>query len=258
MISFYCQYNYGGYSIFPIIGRADSQLFAFDATQQHNIPQEAITLFNRSGIKAIYEWVGKSRVLFSYKYIPAAELDSTGRHFECGIQFIGEIEDKPDIDRIVSSILKDTRHFENFFAGLFYIRDGLFFKSDLFFDFITETLALPETSFGALFDTIKKRSAYGGVILLAPKHVEFFEDKAVRRKVLEENKIQIDAIKHAWIKKVDAFAGDSSTSRKIPLNERISNDDNHVIRRFLKKISLPFVAIAGVCLLYKKRQENNK
>ena len=258
MIRFFCQYNYGGYSIFPLLGRTECQLIAFDATQENDIPQEAITLFNRSGIKALYEWIGNKQVLFSYKYIPATEVDSTGRRFECGFQVVGDIDDKADVDKIVSTILKDASSFERLFPSLFYVKDGLFFQADPYLDFIDQAKALSETSLGGVLDIIRKRNPYGGVIIIAPKHAAFLEDKAGRMKVLEENKIPVESIKHAYVKTVDSFCDESlnSNKRQRYYHEEESRDKCDPLKRILRKICIPFVAIASLCFLHKKR--NNK
>lgn len=258
MIRFFCQYNYGGYSIFPLLGHTECRLIAFDATQNNYIPQEAITLFNRSGIKALYEWIGKKQVLFSYKYIPATEIDSTGRRFECAFQVVGDNDDKSDVDKIVSIILKDASAFERLFPSLFYVKDGLFFKADKFHDFIEQAKELSETLPGGVLDIIKKRSPFDGVIILVPKHAAFLEEKAVRMKVLEENKIPVEAIKHAYVKTVDSFGNEEAINNRQHryYHEEESRDKCDPLKRILRKICIPFVAIASLCFLHKKR--NNK
>lgn len=259
MIKFICQYNYGvdGYALYQICEKCDSQLFAYDASKSHDIPKEGITVFNRTGLKVLYEWIENNRLLFAYKYIRANGVDLTGRNFECGFQIIGDSEDKASIDRIVCTIMEEPLSFETFFVNLFYTKDGLFFKGDIFFDYIDKVSSKSQNMLGPLGNIINAKS--NGVILLMPKYAAFIKDKEVRMKVLGENMIPFESIKHATIIDPDLKSPNFNNATKSC--NSVSNDTS-ILKKFgdssVKHAKKAFAIIAtatvGIFICKKKKK----
>lgn len=242
----YCQYNYGGYSIFPINCLENERLEALDATKPNDLPSESVRLFNRSGVKLIYEWISNHRLLFSIKYIPAFEIDSTGRHFECGIQWVGEGSEKAVLDALVNKVLGELPEFEQLFAGLFTIQNGLFFKGDTFKDYIIQLPALSAEN-SIYFDKTD------GVLLFIPKFDAFFHDRAIKKKVLEENGIAPESMRHVCY--LPSFHEGPLVPFPGEENKEEAGKDFCKAKQVLRKIWIPLTAL-GAGILYKINKNN--
>lgn len=135
--------------------------------------------------KVAYRYLsGSDKFVLTVKEIPSLDSDSDGRPINCAVQFIGDKSDRKTIDNIAISICNGLKNFEEFFAGLFYIRSGFHIDGDrlkAYIDSFNGDIHFSGES--QLLDVRKKKT---GVILFVPLSVSFFTDDFVRCKIKDE------------------------------------------------------------------------
>jgi hypothetical protein len=188
MIQIYTQYSYGGFRIYKIDGVAKELLDSAKEVTRNNFlgyPESAAIFFDRGMTKVAYRYLsGSDKFVLTVKEIPSLDSDSDGRPINCAVQFIGDKSDRKTIDNIAISICNGLKNFEEFFAGLFYIRSGFHIDGDrlkAYIDSFNGDIHFSGES--QLLDVRKKKT---GVILFVPLSVSFFTDDFVRCKIKDE------------------------------------------------------------------------
>ena len=188
MIQIYTQYSYGGFRIYKIDGVAKELLDSAKEVTRNNFlgyPESAAIFFDRGMTKVAYRYLsGSDKFVLTVKEIPSLDSDSDGRPINCAVQFIGDKSDRKTIDNIAISICNGLKNFEEFFAGLFYIRSGFHIDGDrlkAYIDSFNGDIHFSGES--QLLDVRKKKT---GVNLFVPLSVSFFTDDFVRCKIKDE------------------------------------------------------------------------
>lgn len=188
MIQIYTQYSYGGFRIYKIDGVAKELLDSAKEVTTNNFlgyPKDAAIFFDRGKTKVAYRYLPVSdKFVLTVKEMPSLDSDTDGRPINCAVQFIGDKSDRKTIDNIAISICNGLKNFEEFFAGLFYIRSDLHIDGDrlkAYIDSFNGNLHFSGES--RLLDVRKKKT---GVILFVPISNSFLTNDFVRDKTKKE------------------------------------------------------------------------
>lgn len=185
MIRYYCQYSYGGFKTYRLKGEAHEELTqVVTTTCDYDFPPLADLYFNQGGAKMLYRFLDENTLALIVKEIPSHGQDTDGRPISCAIQFIGDADDRKQMDRLAINIANDLKKFETFFADLFNLRGGLHFEGDKL-DAYVKTFAQPFTVSGAsALANISKHNE--GVLLYVPFTDNFGKEPNVTAKLLKE------------------------------------------------------------------------
>lgn len=188
MIQIYTQYSYGGFRIYKIDGVANELLDSAKEVTTNNFlgyPEDAAIFFDRGMTKVAYRYLsGSDKFVLTVKEIPSLDRDTYGRPINCAVQFIGNKSDRNTIDNIAISICNDLKNFEEFFAGLFYIRSDLHIDGDRLKEYIDSFNG--DIHFSGESQLLDVRKGQTGVILFVPISDSFLTNDFVRDKTKKE------------------------------------------------------------------------
>lgn len=197
MIKVYCQYSYGGFKTFYIEGLENEPMEkeVIDDTV-YDFPDDAYCYFQYGGAKMVYRQLKDGRYDLVVREIPSLNTDGDGRQIPCAVQFVGDAEDKQTLDHLAQDIAHDTLSFENFFAYLFRIRNGLCIDGKILYEFIEK-----HSNGGDYITEIPQlqnvSSIKSGVMLFVPLSDKFGVDKFVTENVCKELGLNYKELKHA-------------------------------------------------------------
>ena len=186
MIRLYCQYNHTGFKKFYFEGLAEEPIGReneVNLANTHAFPDDANTFVQFDDAKMLYRSLPDGQLFLGIREIPSNKTDSDGRRTACAALFVGEEQDRKTLDNLALDISNDIGTFEQFFADLFYIRQGLRVHGDKLMEYIRqhESVASVEgTSHPVLMSIQKKRS---GIFLFVPFSSKFGSDRDVTNKV---------------------------------------------------------------------------
>lgn len=185
MIRYYCQYSYGGFKTFRIEGNAHEELTqVVSAENSYGFPPLADRYFNQGGVKLLYRYLDEKTINLLIKEIPGHGLDTDNRPISCAIQFIGDAEDRENMDRLAISIANKIEKFENDFADMFDLRGGLHFDGDKLAA-IVEQCKEP-CDYEGDSKLLRIRGRKGTLLFFVPMSENFGADEKVTSKVINE------------------------------------------------------------------------
>lgn len=192
MIRIYCQYSYGGFKTFFIEGKAHEELNRIvTADNNYGLTDSAGVYFNRGGVKMLYRYIDSDKIALLIKEIPGHNTDSDGRAISSAVLFIGDLEDRKTMDRMAIRITNNLSKFENDFADMFDLRDGLHFDGDKLSNLITE--CEKECSYNGASKLLNIRNRKGNILLFVPFSDHFDTDMKVQNKTLTELQLPLEA-----------------------------------------------------------------
>ena len=186
MVKVYCQYSYGGFKTFFIEGKQNEELSQeVTLDNDYGFPKDAHCYFQYGGAKIVYRYLNDCKLMLAIREIPSIHEDGDGRSIPCAVQFIGDKEDRALMDNLVLDILNDVIAFEDFFAKLFRVRQGLRIAGDKLVEYISKhsTEIIYDTDVPQLNNITKITS---GVILFVHLSNNFGVDEIVTRNVCNE------------------------------------------------------------------------
>lgn len=186
MVKVYCQYSYGGFKTFFIEGKQNEELSQeVTLDNDYGFPNDAHCYFQYGGAKIVYRYLNDGKLMLAIREIPSIHEDGDGRSIPCAVQFIGDKEDRALMDYLALDILNDVKAFEDFFAKLFRVRQGLRIAGDKLVEYISKhnTEIVYDTDVPQLNNITKITS---GVILFVHLSNNFGVDEIVTRNVCNE------------------------------------------------------------------------
>lgn len=134
MINLYAQYSFGGYKIFRLTEGAVEEV---TAANRLGIPDSAIILFSRYGIKMVAAKDLAGNYILFVNDIPCKEHDDMGRAKTCSMIITAtSVSEANMLKRIAVMLAFELDKFEEFFSSLFVIRETLEFDYARFMEFI--------------------------------------------------------------------------------------------------------------------------
>lgn len=202
MIRIYCQYSYGGYKTLHIKGIENESLgYDSEVTLEtpHDFPSSAHVFFQFGGSKMVYRKLDNGDLTLVVREIPSDDVDGAGRPICCAVQFICPVEDRQTLNILALRIANNVIGFGNFFAKLFYVRQGLHIEGDKLRTYIdrVDTEVFPREDAPSVFRSFWKKQE--GVFLFVPLSENFGKDKDVTNRVCEELKIKKEELKGSII-----------------------------------------------------------
>lgn len=192
MISFYCQYSYGGFKTFRIKGEAHEALTQeVKAENTYGFPKLADLYFNHGGAKVLYRYLDKNTITLIIREIPGPSLDTDNRQINCAVQFIGDESDREQLDRLAIILLNNLNKFEADFADMFDMRGGLYFEGDKL-DAIVNACETP-CQYDGESRLLQIQNRQGKILLFVPFSANFGLDNKVTEKILSELQLPIEA-----------------------------------------------------------------
>lgn len=193
MIKAYCQYSFGGFKTFFIEGLKNEVLGndkEVTPNDDHGFPHDAHVFFQYGGSKIVYKRLTNGNLALIVREIPSNNTDGAGRPISCAVQFIGQDEDRQTLDNLTLVIANDIVGFSNFFADLFYVRQGLRIEGDKLHNYINHWKA-PIVAIGKTHNVLQSiPSKQGNVFLFVPLSDNFGRDTVVTRNVCNELKLR--------------------------------------------------------------------
>lgn len=192
MIKYYCQFSYGGFKTFRIIGKQHEALTQeVTAEQKYEFPDLADLYFNHGGAKLLYRYLDDNTLALIIREIPGPGRDTDNRQINCAIQFIGEATDRKQLDRLTIKLANNLKKFEADFADMFDMRGGLFFDGDKLDAFVKECKTGCEYEGESRLLQIPNRK--GIILFFVPFSANFGTDPKVTEKVLSELQLPVEA-----------------------------------------------------------------
>ncbi len=187
MIRIYCQYSYGGFNTFFIEG-AENEAMDKKVNKNNTFgrPDNAKCFFQYGGCKMAYCDLGNSKLTLVIREIPSIHKDGDGRSIPCAVQFIGDTKDRSQMDAMAIYIANNINAFEDFFANLFYVRNGLHIEGERLSAFVNQFKngVQIEGRLPAALSNIEKKDS--GIFLFVPLSPNFGHDSIVTDNVCRE------------------------------------------------------------------------
>ena len=199
MIKYYCQFSYGGYKVFRINGKPREELKRIVASNDEGgFPLSADLYFNYGGAKIVYRYLDSSTLDLVICDIPGPEKDTDGRPISCAVQFIGDGSDRRTLDNLAIRIANNLEKFEEEFANMFDLWDGLHFDGDKLDAFVKQCedkdlyINIDKTE-SELLQILDRQ---GEVLLFVPFSDNFPNNTSVREKLMDQLQLPNDATIH--------------------------------------------------------------
>ena len=195
MIRYYCQYSYGGFRTFRIMGEKHESLHLEVTTENdQELPQLADLYFNRGGAKILYRFLDPETLALVVREIPSLGTDTDNRRINSAVLFIGDKEDKDTLDLLTVRIANNLHEFEEDFADMFDLRGGLHFEGDRLAKYVEECSG--DYGFddkgSELLDVIGRE---GEILLFVPTSENFGYKSDVTQKTLNELQLPLETVK---------------------------------------------------------------
>lgn len=182
----FCQYSYGGFRTYRILGTNNDVLEDNEVTCENNadFPNLADLYFNRSGYKLIFRHLNNNKLALIVRDIPGPEEDSDGRPINVAVQFIAEKNERTLLDRLCLAISKDIDAFGAMFTSGFSLKDGIHYNGLPLMNFITNSTENPVKKIPEILSDLSNRQ--GTVLLFVPSSHYFGQDKNHTLKVITQ------------------------------------------------------------------------
>lgn len=225
MIKIYCQYSYGGFKNFYIEG-VENELVENEVydDEKYGFPDDAQRYFQYGGVKILYRSLGGGKLDLLVKEISSLHTDGSGRAIPCAVQFIGDSTDRKTLDNMAVYITNNLDDFSKFFAGLFYVQEGLRIKGNELRNFIgsfDKEIEITDTMPSALKNVATKPQ---GVFLFVPTSTKFNVDRIVTENVCKDLNINANDVRNHFIplaelKKSEEMDDKTDNHKKISLKD---------------------------------------
>lgn len=133
-----------------------------------------------------YRCLDDGKLSLVIREIPSIHKDGDGRAIPCAVQFIGDVSDRLQMDAMAIYIANDITAFEDFFANLFYVRQGLKIEGHRLAEFVSQFKYGARVG-GDLHDALANISKKpSGIFLFIPLSPNFGIDSTVTNNVCRE------------------------------------------------------------------------
>ncbi len=229
MIRIYCQYSYGGFKTFRINGEANEHLTQVVTAENHyDFPLSANLYFNQGGAKMLYRFLDRRTLSLIVKEIPGHDLDTDNRPVSCAVQFVGDAEDRSNMDRLAIHIANNLKKFEKDFANMFNLHGGLHFDGDKLNALVQQ--CSQKCIYEGWSELLNITSRIGKVLLFVPFSDRFGIDKQVTKKVIKDLDLPEDVaeddcvIRYSQLTKCLQYRIEEKTLKEdMSINENIDN-----------------------------------